>query len=512
MALKVLRPEQAAEADRKSLVREAQLAASFHNDHAVMIHAVVNPEGGLPYLVMEYVEGPTLAELIGSKERLEPRRVATLVAQVALALEAAHAAGLIHRDVKPSNILIEEKTGRAKITDFGLARSQAMASGLTREGVVAGTPTYMSPEQARGESQLDARTDVYSLGATLYEALTGEVPFRGAPHLVLRQVIEEDPRPLRQYSDQVPRDLETICLKAMAREPRARYQTAGAMAGDLHRWLRGEPILARPTGRLERSVLWCRRNPRVAGLAASLFATVLVGFLAVVWQWRRAEQNAQTARLHLKDSQASFDRARRAVDRLLHAILRARRARMFRGSRRFATKCSARCFEYYRDFLDQHQNDRALRRELAETCLRLGVLTSDQGNKTDALALLRRSSRDYEQLAEASPNDRQIQDRMVVCLNHMGLLEIRARPDRRGRADVRARNGDPGRDDSQGTTRQSASPPAGGVPWQPRQPVSCADSRTTPRRGGRMAEAWEIQQDLVQARPAQISASRTTWR
>ncbi|MFI5456238.1 MAG: serine/threonine-protein kinase [Isosphaerales bacterium] len=206
VALKVLRPELAGEADRLRLVREAQLAACFHNDHAVMIHSVVNPEGGLPYLVMEYVQGPTLAGLIGSKERLEPRRVATLVAQVALALEAAHTAGLTHRDVKPSNILIEEKTGRAKITDFGLARSQTVASGLTREGVVAGTPTYMSPEQARGENQLDARTDVYSLGATLYEALTGEIPFRGAPHLVLRQVIEEDPRPPRQYSDQVPRD------------------------------------------------------------------------------------------------------------------------------------------------------------------------------------------------------------------------------------------------------------------------------------------------------------------
>ncbi len=162
--------------DRKSLVHEAQLAASFHNDHSVMIHAVVNPEDGLPYLVMEYVEGPTLADLIGSKERLEPRRVATFIAQVALALEAAHAAGLIHRDVKPSNILIEEKTGRAKITDFGLARSETVASGLTREGIVAGTPSYMSPEQARGESQIDARTDVYSLGATFYEGLDRRDP------------------------------------------------------------------------------------------------------------------------------------------------------------------------------------------------------------------------------------------------------------------------------------------------------------------------------------------------
>jgi serine/threonine protein kinase/tetratricopeptide (TPR) repeat protein len=422
VAIKVLLAEQAGEAERKSLVREAQLAACFQNDHAVMIHSVVNPEGAPPYLVMEYVHGPTLAELIGSNERLEPRRVATLIAQIALALEAAHAAGLVHRDVKPSNVLIEENTGRAKITDFGLARAQAMASGLTRDGVVAGTPTYMSPEQARGENQLDARTDVYSLGATLYEALTGEVPFRGTPHLVLRQVIEEDPRPLRQYSDQVPRDLETICLKATAREPARRYQTAGELAGDLHRWLGGLPILARPTGRLERSVLWCRRNPRVASLAASLFATVSLGFLAVVWQWRRAEHNAQSARLHLKDSEASFERARRAVDGYYTRFYEQGVVKV-PGLEKVRHEVVGDMLQYYRDFLDQHQNDPALRRELAETCLRLGLLTFDQGNKSDALELLQRSSRDYEQLARAAPEDKQIQDRMAFCLNHMGLLE-----------------------------------------------------------------------------------------
>ncbi len=429
VALKVLRPELAGEADRKSLIREAQLAACFHNDHAVMIHAVVNPEGGLPYLVMEYVQGLTLAELIGSKERLAPRRVATLVAQVALALEAAHAAGLIHRDVKPSNILIEEKTDRPKITDFGLARSQTVASGLTREGVVAGTPTYMSPEQARGESQLDARTDVYSLGATLYEALTGEIPFRGAPHLVLRQVIEEDPRPPRQYSDQVPRDLETICLKAMAREPARRYQTAGAMAGDLQRWLGGEPILARPTGRFERGVLWCRRNPRVAGLAASLIVTLLVGFLAVVWQWRRAERNADRAELNrqksdasLKDAQASFERARRAVDQFYTRFYQ-NGVLNVPGLEKVRRDVLGEMIRYYKDFLDQHRNDPALRLELAETCLRIGSLTKDQGNKVDALNVLRQALEYFEHLPADAGDDRRIQMGVYRSLHFMALME-----------------------------------------------------------------------------------------
>ena len=316
------------------------------------------------------------------------------MAQVALALDAAHAAGLIHRDVKPGNILIDGETDRAKITDFGLARALAAPSGLTREGVLAGTPTYMSPEQARGEPNLDPRTDVYSLGATLYEALTGETPFRGAPHLVLRRVIEEDPRSLRQYSDQVPRDLETICLKAMAKEPERRYQTAGALAKDLARWLGGEPIQARPVGRPERIYRWCRRNPRVAGLAASLAVTLLAGFLGVVWQWRRAERNAIRAELNrrrveagLKDAEASFAR-RRAVDQFYTRFYE-QGVLGVPGMETVRHDVLAEILQYYKDFLEQHHDDPTLRRELAESCLRLGSLTFEQGNKSDGLALLR---------------------------------------------------------------------------------------------------------------------------
>ncbi|HKI17854.1 MAG TPA: tetratricopeptide repeat protein, partial [Isosphaeraceae bacterium] len=306
---------------------------------------------------------------------------------------------------------------------------QTVASGLTREGVVAGTPTYMSPEQARGESQLDARTDVYSLGATLYEALTGEIPFRGAPHLVLRRVIEEDPRPPRQYSDHVPRDLETICLKAMAREPARRYQTAGAMAGDLHRWLGGEPILARPTGRVERGVLWCPRNPRVAGLAASLIATLLVGFIAVVWQWRRAERNAVRAELNrrrseasLKDAQASFERARRAVDQFYTRFYE-EGVLAVPGLEKVRRDVLGEMIQYYKDFLDQHRNDPALRLELAETCVRIGYLTKDQGNKVDALVVLRQALQYFERLPADQGDDRRIQFGLYRCLHAIAAVE-----------------------------------------------------------------------------------------
>jgi tetratricopeptide (TPR) repeat protein len=415
VALKVVRPDQSGETDRRRLVREAQLASSFRDDHAVTIHAVVDPPDGLPYLVMEYVPGPTLAQLIGSDQRPEPRRVAAYVAQVADALHAAHGAGLIHRDVKPGNILIDDPTGRAKISDFGLARAQGVQSSLTQEGFLAGTPTYMSPEQARGESRLDGRTDVYSLGATLYEALTGATPYRGAPHLVLRQIIEDEPRPLRELNDAVPRDLETICLKAMNREPARRYQTARELADDLRRWLGGEPIHARPTGRLERAWRWCGRNRRVAALAASLVFVFCAGFLGVVWQWRRAESS-------LKDAQTSFQWARRAVDQFYirfyeQGVLKVP------GLEKVRHEVLGEILQYYKDFLEQHRDDPSLRRELAEACYRIGAASFEFGNKADARTFLRRALPDLAELVRLSPGDHELLDRTILCFDYLGQAQ-----------------------------------------------------------------------------------------
>ncbi len=420
------------------LVREAQLASCLQNDHVVMIHAVVDPPDGLPYLVMELVSGPTLGQKIAADSRLAPREVATWVAQVADALHAAHTAGLIHRDVKPSNILIDERTGRAKITDFGLARAQSGQSRVTREGFIAGTPTYMSPEQARGESVLDPRSDIYSLGSTLYEALTGVTPYQGAPHLVLRRVIEEDPRPLRQLNDQVPRDMETICLKAMNREPGRRYQSADELAEDLRRWLRGEPIHARPTGSLERTWRWCRRNRRVAGLAASLVVVFVAGFLGVFWQWRRAEANAvrarrqatradqmrQSAEANLEQARVNFQRARRAVDQFYTRFYE-QGVLDVPGLEKVRQEILGEMLQYYKEFIDQHHDDPSLRRELADTCLRLAMTTYKLGSAADALGLLRRSLEDYELLAEATPSDTMIQTHISTCLGLIALLEGR---------------------------------------------------------------------------------------
>ncbi len=311
VALKVLRPEYAGADDRLRLVREAQLASKFQSDYAVTVHAVVDPPDGPPYLVMEYVQGPTLAKLIDSGGALPRREVAGLIVQAALAVDAAHAAGLVHRDVKPSNILIDAATGRAKITDFGVARALAAPSGVTREGVVAGTPAYMSPEQARGESHVDPRIDVYGLGATLYEGLTGQPPFAGAEHAILRRIDEEDPIPPRRLDPEIPLDLETICLKAMAKEPGQRDQTARDLGDDLSRWLRNEPIRARPATRRERAWRWCRRRPATAALisvtllaAVALLASSLAYSARVTAAYRLAEQHRQDAESRRREADA----------------------------------------------------------------------------------------------------------------------------------------------------------------------------------------------------------------
>jgi WD40 repeat protein len=257
----------------------------------------------VPYLVSEFVQGVTLEDLLSAR-RPTPREVAQLIAAVADALQYAHEMGVVHRDVKPANIMLEEsgignqESGRStasaprflipnsrflipKLMDFGLAKRDAGEITMTLDGTVLGTPAYMSPEQARGEAhKVDGRSDVYSLGVVLYQLLTGELPFRGTARMLLHQVLHDEPRRPRSLNDRLPRDLETICLKAMAKEPDRRYQTARHMADDLRHWLNGEPIQARPVGAWERAWVWARRRPAVAALL--LISTVAVLALGMV--------------------------------------------------------------------------------------------------------------------------------------------------------------------------------------------------------------------------------------
>jgi hypothetical protein len=301
---------------------EAEAVANLDHPNIVPVYEV-GEHRGQPYFSMKFVEGGSLADRVSELVQ-DPQRTAALLARVARAVHFAHQRGILHRDLKPANILID-RNGTPLVSDFGLARRLEGESGLTSTGAIVGTPGYIAPEQARAERQLTTAADVWALGAMLYECLTGRPPFQANnPVETLQRVIGSDPAWPRTLNPRADRDLGIIALKCLRKDPAQRYESAGALADDLERWLRGEPIRARSVGLLERSCRCARRNPAVAALTLAVVLALVLGTAAASFLVVAARHAAMRAEAERRDAEAAHQRA---VEEKKRADENARRAR-----------------------------------------------------------------------------------------------------------------------------------------------------------------------------------------
>jgi serine/threonine protein kinase len=501
VALKVIRDaEWATPADVQRFRLEAEAVAQLDHSNIVPIYEVGQWHPGskgatIHYFSMKWVEGGTLAQLLASgawsaTTRPAQRTVAALLVQVARAVHYAHQRGILHRDLKPANILLSVSweegmsaspgdhaalacparlmTAVPMITDFGLAKRVTVDDQLTQSGVAVGTPSYMAPEQA-APRQAPAGggptmvADVYSLGAILYEMLTGRPPFRGETMLdTLREVLEREPQRPRALNPTLDRDLETICLKCLQKDPARRYASAAALADDLERFLAGEPIHARPVGSAERLWRWCRRNRTLAltSLLAALALPAALALLALVaineshhaarldeWSGKlqhallqvkskhaeaeknlaRAERLRGEADKHFKEAEhqrqreeKSFHNAHQAV-KLFYTRL-ASELRSTPALQPLRKKLLEASRDYYVRFLEQRKDDPRLKRELADAHDDVAYISSEFGSRAEAAASYRQALALYEDLLRASPQDLTLRSRVASTCYNLGLM------------------------------------------------------------------------------------------
>jgi len=297
VAVKIPRSGQTDPVEAEQFMREARTAAQLLHPNIVSVHEVGRDEDRV-YIVSDLVDGLSLADWL-TDQRITVREAAELCEKIARALHYAHEMGIVHRDVKPANIMIDV-AGEPHVMDFGLAKREVGEVTMTLDGQLLGTPAYMSPEQAQGEAhEADCRSDVYSLGVVLFELLTGERPFRGNARMLLHQVIYDEPPSPRKLNANISKDLETITLKCLEKDPERRYQTARECRDELQRFLVGEPVHARPVSLMERGWRWCRRRPVVAGLSAAIVCLLVATTLAAITAAARfmvLAQERETAR------------------------------------------------------------------------------------------------------------------------------------------------------------------------------------------------------------------------
>lgn len=386
----------AAPEERERFRREAEAVAHLKHPHIVEIYDL-GEHADQPFFALEFVGGGTLAKKIAGVPQ-PPQQAAGILETLARTMHWAHRQGIVHRDLKPANVLLTAD-GTLKIADFGLAKRLEGDSSLTQTGYIMGTPSYMAPEQAAGKTrEVGPAADVYALGAILYEMLTGRPPFLGQSSWdILPQVLSSEPVPPGRLQPKVPRDLETICLKCLEKDPAKRYLTAEILADDLRRFDHGEPILARPVSMASRLWRWARRSPKVAGLLGALLVVILVSLAGMTTLWLRAEQQRGQA-------EASFQDAFDTVGNYLTTISEERLLNE-PGLQALRKELLLKAQRYYEKFVQERGQDPAVQAALAMAYHRLGLIELQIGEQSRALEYLDKESLIWQKLVADFPEE-----------------------------------------------------------------------------------------------------------
>ena len=357
------------------LLREARHVAKLKHPSIVPVLDVGTYDGSI-YLVSDFIDGQTLAQKIESR-RTADLNTAQMLAEVARGLHFAHQQGIIHRDVKPSNIILDVED-RPYITDFGLSRSDDDGSLLTLDGVMLGTPAYLSPEQAMGNgNRVDARTDVFSLGVVMYQLLTGQLPFQGDRQSMIQRVIHIEPKPVRNFKPDVSWDLETVCMKALAKDPAHRFQSALEMAEELDRIARGEPIRSRRANPLTRLSRWCRQKPVMACVLGGLILLVIGATTVAVVSSRRTRAYQSSAERHQRANLEAGVLARQAVDEMFRTLESEMGNSVEAESIR--NRLARDAEKHFRQVVELRPNDPTAQAMLADAVYRVGVMNFRMG-------------------------------------------------------------------------------------------------------------------------------------
>ncbi|MGF1580321.1 MAG: protein kinase [Gemmataceae bacterium] len=427
--------------------REAKAIGQLSQPGIVQIHQV-NLSHVPPYLVLEFCEGGSLAEKLNGKP-LEPIQAASIAHQLSTTLQAAHRKGILHRDLKPANILLPTKPASSqsstqwvvKISDFGLAK-QAGNIELSQTGEILGTPNYMAPEQIQSDGCVGPATDVYGLGAVLYAMLTGRPPFQSTDfYQTLELVKQTAPILPRQLQPTIPRDLETICLHCLEKEPKRRYQSAEALEHDLSRFLNHKPIEATRPGLVRKSWLFTKRNPWGVGFVVAL----LIGFsvsIVLLLRARSAEavanENAEKAKQHAKQALLAQEKATQNEEKAYRTLTQSLKVGSdfylileedslidSPGMTALRNKLLTKALEYNQSFISQWKHEPKVKEAVAQALLRVGQMQGDQGAEKDALATLEEAYQKLTELGVGTTLPIQLRLEVATCCYFLGLYNAR---------------------------------------------------------------------------------------